>query len=581
MTKNKFTWKVGGEAGSGTMTTGVMMGKLLVRGGLFVFGYPEYPSLIRGGHNSYQVHCSNEPVTSQIHEINLLVALHRETIDQHLSEMSAGGAIIYDEQADDMKDLQIERKDVKYLHVPLMEITKDVGGNPVMRNTVALGASVGLLDYSMEKLMDIIEFAFIKKGDKVVKQNQEVAKQGYEFAKEKYADDFEWKAEVQEDFTKRMYLTGNDAIVAGAIRGGLQMYCAYPMTPASGILHGLAANEELYNIVVKHTEDELAAMNMAIGGNVAGVRTMTGTSGGGFALMTEAFGMAGINEAPLVAVEVQRAGPSTGLPTWTAQADLRFVLHASHGDFPRILITPGDANECFEHTVTALNLAEIYQLPVLILSDKYVGASHQTVDTFDESWIHLDRGKLIAGNKAPKNYLRYELTPDGISPRAVPGQKGGEHIASSYEHDETGFTTEDPDMTIKQNDKRYKKIETLIKENADLLKPIRFGLEEADVTIISWGSTKLPILEALKLFEDEGMKVNFYHYIYIAPFPVTETKRIMETSKKTFLIEGNKTAQFGSIIKENTGYDVDEMMLCYTGRPFYPEDIFEEVKKII
>jgi 2-oxoglutarate/2-oxoacid ferredoxin oxidoreductase subunit alpha len=573
----EFSWKIGGEAGYGIMTTGFIFGKSFVRSGLFVFDTNEYPSLIRGGHNTYTVRVSEEPVFSHAKDIDILVALTDAAIEKNGKEVKRGGFIIYDEGYVEIKD---ELKDVQLIPVPLTQIALEKSGEKIMRNNVALGASFALIDANPEVLYEMIKETFGgKKGQEIAEKNASVARAGYEYVKEKFPNIKRIK--IRADTKKRMmYITGNEAIAIGAIKAGCKFYSAYPMTPASSIMHFLAAREFDYNIIVKQTEDEIAAIHMAIGASFAGVRAMTATSGGGFALMTEALGLSAMTETPIVIVLAQRPGPSTGMPTHTEQGDLRFAMHASNGEFPRVVIAPGDVSECFYETFNAFNIAEKYQLPVIIITDKFLAESHWTVEKFFLKDLKIDRGMLLTDDelKRIEDYKRYENTITGISPRALPSQENGIFKAATDEHDEYGNINEDASNRIMQVDKRFRKIKVL---EAEIEGAKVYGDADADVTLIGWGSTKGPILEAMKILSKKGIKLNYLQILYIMPFPKNKVKFVLEEAKKRILIENNKTAQLGSVIKEEAGVDVDYKILKYDGRPFLPEEIAAKVEEVL
>jgi 2-oxoglutarate ferredoxin oxidoreductase subunit alpha len=432
--------------------------------------------------------------------------------------------------------------------------------------------------YPFGMLEEVITDEFRRKGKEVVEQNIAVAKEGYEYVMA-HNGDFKQKLAPLSD-KRKMMVAGNEAIALGAVKGGMKFYSAYPMTPASSILHYLFANERRFDILVKQTEDEIAAMNYTIGASFAGVRSMTGTSGGGFALMVEALGMAALAETPIVAVLVQRIGPSTGMPTWTEQGDLRFALHASQGDFLRVVLAPGDVEECFRLGHDAFNIAEKYQLPVIIISDKFLGESVFSSDRFDESKLKIERGKIV--DKLPKlppntRYKRYALSKDGVSPRVFPGTPSGMHVGTSYEHDETGFSTESFIMRTKQVDKRAAKIKGLLK---DLPGPKLYGPKEADVTIVCWGSHKLPALDALGIFKKNGFSANVLHFSYLFPLDKDKVLKAFGKCKKTVMIENNSTGQFTGMLKQYCDYEPDFLILKYDGRQFFAEQIAEEVDKL-
>lgn len=571
-----FICKIAAQAGAGVMTTGKAMVKCFTRGGYNAIGYPEYPSLIRGGHNIVAVRISENPVNSPLSHQDLLIALNKDAVFYHMSSMSKGGAIIYD-QIIDLSKFKI-REDVRMIPLPLSKLTAEAGGTEQMKNTAALGAALGIIEYPFEIFEDIIKEDFKRKGDEVIKMNVSAAKAGYDYIKSNKVD-FPHKIKPLSN-KRKIIITGNEAIAIGAIKGGLKFYSAYPMTPASTILHHLIDNERKFNLVVKQTEDEIAAINYAIGASFAGARSMVGTSGGGFALMVEALGMAAISETPLTVALAQRIGPSTGMPTWTEQGDLRFALHASQGDFLRVVLAPGDVTECFELTAKALNLAEKYQIPVLILSDKQLSETIFSTDRFDQNKIKIERGKIAKNLPllAPmERWSRYKLTEDGVSERAFPGTPNGIHVATSYEHDERGFSSESFTMRTNQVDKRARKVKDVLKE---MSLPIIYGPADADITLIGWGSLKLTILDLLPMLNQKGIKTNFIHFNHIFPLNESEIKKMLSKCKIKILVENNSTAQFGGMLKQYVGIDMDFELLKYDGRPFFPEQILEKLSEL-
>jgi 2-oxoglutarate ferredoxin oxidoreductase subunit alpha len=355
------------------------------------------------------------------------------------------------------------------------------------------------------------------------------------------------------------------------------------MTPATSLLHFLAPLDGQYNMIVIHTESEISAINMVAGASYAGIRAMTATSGGGFCLITEGVGMTGMTETSPVILLVQRPGPSTGLPTYSAQGDLRFAIHASQGEFPRVIIAPGDVTETFYNTMEAFNLAEKFQVPAIIISDKYLAESHGTAEPFDQSRIRIDRGQLITEDEytGEEEYKRHKFTEDGISPRAMPGIKGARVRTNADEHNELGYTTEDPTLTTKMADKRFKKLEALTKELENYETTKLYGPEDAEATILGWGSTKGPIREAMKLLSKEGIKINYLQIIYLTPFPVAKVQKIMKKAKKTIVVENNKTSQLTSLIREHLLTTVDHKILKYDGKPFNPEALSQKIKEVL
>ncbi len=578
MTVNKISLLVGGEAGAGISRSGFLFAKTCLRGGLYVFGANDYQSLIRGGHNFYTVRAEAEMVYSQADTINLMIALNKETILLHKDELAAGAGIIYDGDQFNVTTQELERDDITLYPVPLAKIVKELEGPAIMENTVALGAAIALLDYDQELLNQVLLDTFKQK---TAELNIEAAKQGHSYAKEHY-DSFGYSLKKTSSAgKKRIFLTGNDAIGLGAINAGCKLYAAYPMTPATSILHFLAPLDREHKMVVMQTESEIAAVNMVVGASYAGARAMTATSGGGFCLMTEGLGMAGMTETSPVIVLVQRPGPSTGLPTYTAQGDLRFAIHASQGEFPRVVIAPGNVEECFCMTIESFNLAEKFQIPALIISDKYLAESQETSEPFDQNRIRIDRGNIITEYGGTEEYKRHKITKDGVSPRTVPGTKGAIVRTNADEHNELGYTTEDPALTTKMADKRFRKLDALNKELENIETVKFYGPEEADATILAWGSTKGPIREAMKILGKEGVKVNYLQVVYLSPFPAAKVQKTLEGAKKTIIVENNQTSQLSSLIREHLLATVDHTILKYDGRPFNPEALTQSIKEVL
>ena len=579
MKNNKLNWKIGGEAGYGIMVTGQVFSRIFSRSGFYVFDYVEYPSLIRGGHNSYHVTVSEEECFSPKKSVDLLVALNKDTIDRHKDALTPGAAILYDEEEMEISPEAFSSQGIKLYPVALAKLAKEAGGEKLMRNTVALGASLAIVGYDLDVLAEILEDVFKRKGEEVVKVNVDVARAGFDYVRRNFPGDSGHKLKKVSSL-KRLLLNGSEAIGLGAINAGCKFCAAYPMTPASGVLHYLASQEKKFNLVVKHAEDEIAVINMAAGASFAGARTIVATSGGGFSLMVEGLGMAACAEVPLVIVESQRPGPSTGMPTWTEQGDLKFLLSASQGEFPRIVIAPGDLEECFYLTMEAFNVADKYQTPVMLLVDKYLTEGHAAVESFDTSRVKIDRGLLLgreelAGNK---DFKRYEITPSGVSVRSLPSQEGGIFNANSDEHTEYGFSSDDPEVRIKMMDKRMRKLDSLAKE---LPPPKLHGPKEAQDTIVGWGSTKGPILGALKLLEGERIEARFLQLTYLSPFPSEFVKEILEKSRKVIIVENNRTGQLAGLIREKSGMDIESKVLKYDGRPFFPRELGERLKKVL
>ncbi len=578
---NKISVMIGGEAGAGITRSGFLFAKTCLRGGLHVFGTNDYQSLIRGGHNFYVARADIEEIYSHTDSIDLLLALNKETIVIHKDELVPGGGIVYDGEEFSLRNEELARDDLKLYSVPLKASVEELGGETIMRNTVALGVAMALLSYDMKILSGVIRDAFKAK---VAELNIKAAKMGHDHAREYYIGDFGYQLKRTGSAGKgRIFVTGNEAVGLGAIRAGCRFYAAYPMTPVTPLLHFMAPLNREYSMIALQAESEIAAINMVTGASLAGVRVMTATSGGGFCLMSEGLGMTGMTETPVVIMLAQRPGPSTGLPTYSGQGDLRFAIHASQGEFPRVVIAPGDVEECFCKTIEAFNLAEKFQIPAILITDKYLAESHGTAESFNQSRIEIDRGLLLAEDEylAEEEYKRHMFTEDGVSPRAMPGMKGAIVRTNTNEHNERGYTTEDPELTAKMNDKRFKKQDALIKELENYATTKLFSLKEADVTILGWGSTKGAIREALKLLDKEGLKANYLQILYLSPFPVAKVERVLKSAEKTVAVENNRTSQLTSLLREHLLLTVDHTILKYDGRPFNPGELSQRIKGVL
>lgn len=593
---------IGGEAGFGIQSAGHYFGLTCARGGLSVFGNAEYPSLIRGGHNSNVIRVADFEVAVHKEILDLLLAMNKETLDLHVKELVEGGGVIYD--ADVIKDYVFPAGVAVYA-VPLKKIAMEVGKGDITRNTVGLGASLALLGYGLEIYLEILKEAFAKKGEAIVTNNMAAARAGFDYATANYkVDEFGFKLKGVEGAPRRMLMTGNDSVGIAALRAGVKFVGEYPMTPSSSILHFMCNAAKDYNVIVKHTEDELAAMNMVVGASWAGVRAMTATSGGGFALMSEALGMAGMVETPVVCYEVMRGGPSTGLPTRTEQSDLRFVMHASQGEFPRLVVAPGDYHELFYKTFEAFNIAEKYQMPALILSDKHLAETIKTIEPYDMKDLKVERGWLIRDeaevarlkangyNTVDDGFLRYKFEENGVSPRILPGTKGGRHRSSTDEHDESGDLTETGENRTAMHAKRMSKLEFCLKdlpaptlvgpgENGAFIAGPAYPAEEADITLITWGSPKDALLEVIQMLKREGVKANLLQIMYFIPFHTEEIRAILSKCKFKVGVEMNYEGQMCSVIAEKTGIFMDEKILKWSGRQFTAHELYEKVGALL
>lgn len=580
MPKNNMTFTLAGEAGQGVESSGAGFIKALARGGLHVFGLQDYMSRIRGGHNFFQIRVAEHPLYSHTDELHLLLALNPKAVERHRDQVGEGGGIIYDERFR-IEGAELEARGIKAFPIPLVKIAQEEGSK-VMANTAALGAAAGVTEYGLKQINGVIRDNFARKGDAVVTANLKVAGRAYEFARDRYAEDFDFRLEPVET-PPRMVINGNQALCLGALAAGCRFVSAYPMTPASSILEWMTAHATQYGIVTKQTEDEIAAIGMAIGAAHVGARAMTATSGGGFSLMVEALGLAGMTETPLVIVEVQRPGPSTGMPTRTEQGDLLSVLHASQGEFPRIVLAPGTVEECFQTGARAFNLAEKYQCPVIILSDNFLANSLRSLEkeTFDLAGVEIDRGDTLTEeqlDQMPNGYQRYAVTESGISPRALPGHPNAVYIASSDEHDESGhFEDEDPENRVRMVRKRLRKLETALLE---MNRPTRYGPADAEITLVCWGSTYGPLREAVDRLNGNGTRANLLHFVDIWPFPEKKVAPLVESARYLVSVENNATGQFAQLLQARTGRQVDGMILRFDGRAFSPDYILARLEEV-
>ncbi len=562
-----FNIMVGGEAGQGVQSVGMILAKTMAYGGFHVFADQDYESRIRGGHNFFRVRVKDSEVLAVSPDLDMLVALNQETIDLHAKELKSGGIIIFDGEP-----ARLKAEGAKVLNVPLIKLAEDMVKNKLMANTVAVGAVLGLVNYDFDLLAFILKNEFSRHGEKIVNDNITAARAGYDLARGQCARIGCPTLQPKIGGERRLLLTGNEALCLGAMAGGCKFLAGYPMTPSSSILEYMSDKGRQYGVVAVHVEDEISAMNMAVGAGYTGVRAMVATSGGGFALMVEALALAGMTETPVVAVLGQRPGPATGLPTRTEQAELWFALHAGHGEFPRAVLAPATAAEAFHAAVKAFNLAEKYQTPVIILTDHHLATSYATVDRFDLSRVKIDRGALLTDAEVSEmtDYRRHLITSSGISPRALPGQGKALVVTDSDEHDEAGHMIEDAVTRTLQVQKRLRKLNGLRREMAG---PELRTSPGAVVTLIGWGSTYGAIREAAAMLEQDGRPVNTFHISEIWPFPAEAVAAALSQGRKNIVIEGNATAQMAGLIRRETGQKVDATILKFDGRPFSPAEI--------
>jgi 2-oxoglutarate ferredoxin oxidoreductase subunit alpha len=574
---NDMSILIGGDAGQGVESSGAGLCQAFARGGLQVFAMQDYRSRIRGGHNFYQIRLSRRPMYSHSNPVHLVLALTAETVPLHIDAIAPGGAVIFSEGLE-VDEGSCKRRGVQCFAMPLARIAEEHGSR-IMASTAALAAAAGVCEWPLPYIEGVIRENFKAKGAQILQSNLAVAQAAYNQAHQRSATAFHYKLRPL-DAPPRMLINGNEAISLGALAGGCRFISAYPMTPATSIIEWMTALPPELGVVTKHAEDEIAAVCMAIGASYAGARAMTATSGGGFSLMVEALGLAGMTEVPLVVVVAQRGGPSTGLPTRTEQADLLFVINASQGEFPRLVLAPGTVEECFEVGWRAFNLAERYQCPVIILTDQFLATSLRTLEkeAVDFSGVTIDRGHLLSAEQLESledGYRRFAFTESGISPRAIPGHPKGVYAASSDEHDEYGHITEEIENRRRMMGKRMRKLSAAARE---IRPPKRYGPERADMTLVCWGSGCGPCREAVELVNSDGGSANLIHFSDIWPFPAEETATMLDACRRTVAVEQNYTSQLARLIRMSTGRSVDRTINKYDGRPFSPEDIVGELR---
>jgi len=596
---------IGGPQGSGINSVAENFAKACIRGGLHIFANIEYHSNIKGEHSYYRLRVESKAPRSHVDWVDLLVALDRETIfgdmnkvhpthRGHRHEVSPGGGIIYDRSLNLTPD-SFGRDDIKLFPIPYMDLLvdalkefgkdKELSKYQVMVNTIALGASLGLADYDFDLATEAIREGFTGRKAALGDLNVSAAKHGYDYAKMSFGEDaFPTKLRKQPLSGKRMMIRGIQAVAIAKLKAGCGFQTYYPITPATDESEYLESHQKDYNMIVVQAEDEISAINMATGAAHAGLRSSTSTSGPGFSLMAEGLGWAGITEAPgPVVVLYQRAGPATGLPTRTEQADLRFALHAAHGEFPRIIIAPGDVVETYYDTFDAFNYAEHYQVPVILLTDKFLASTYQDIAPFNGDGLKVDRGDLVRESDLASgtDYRRYRLTELGISPRAIPGQKGGIFWTTGDEHDEYGHITEAPDIRIKMMRKRMRKIELAGQVIPDSKKAVLHGPKSAPITLVGWGSSKGAILDGMEDLKSDGIETNFLQVRYVNPFPTDFVQQVLGSARRKIAIENNYSAQMAGLIREKTGIGMDNTIVKFDGRPFSQNEIYEGVKDII
>src|SRR3990170_699947 len=631
---NNLSWMIGGPQGSGVESSANVFARACAQGGLNVFGKREFYSNIMGEHSYFALRANTDVVRSHVDEVNVLATFEVETLFRHAREVTDDGAIIYDpslgktklsdiptiekrlaadlrthfisrglgETMDDMLAASKQRG-VTLVPIPFKEILEQIANefqvdqlSKISRivNMIAIGASFGLLGFEFDAMTKALEDVFRGKA-KVVGMNVAGARKAYDLAKS-LVPDFPYHLEATKQTMPRLFLTGSQATALGKLYGGMRFQTYYPITPASDESEYLEENEILdlnghaiasgdaknnASILVVQTEDEIAAVTMATGAALTGTRSATATSGPGFSLMMEGIGWASINEVPLVITLYQRAGPSTGMPTRHEQGDLRFALHAGHGECPRILLASGDFEDCIRDGFLAFNLAERYQMPVIHLVDKALANSYATVSVPDLSDLRIDRGALTPptnGYTKDHPYKRFDLGNGPVSARAVLGQEGTIFWNTGDEHDELGHITEDPALRNLMMEKRFAKLDLAAKEIPEDVKLQYFGPEDADTVLVSWGSTKGPLLDALDRLWAEGAKIGYLHVRLLNPFPTQAVTAHLKKAKRRVAVEMNFGAQLAGIVREQTGVQMTHLIVKYNGRPMSSTELYDAIK---
>lgn len=565
---NELTLKITGEAGQGMLTIGSALCKIFKNAGFYLFANNDYMSRIRGGNNFLQLRISDRPLYTLRRNIDITVALDSKSVSMHKEDVSRDGVIILDK-----KRFNISEESSMLLDIPMYDMAKEIG-NELFVNSIACGLLIEMIGIEFRYIDEVLRAAFSDKKEDIIKKNIDAAQAGYDFAKNTFKrDTFKIK---KGNAKETLLMTANDAIVLGAITAGCKFYSAYPMTPSTGITDLMAHYAKKFHMVVEQAEDEIAAINMIIGASYAGVRSMTGTSGGGFSLMVEGLSLASMTETPIVVYEGQRPGPATGFPTRTEQGDLAFLLSAGHGEFARVIFSPGTIEEAFYLTIKAFNIAEKFQIPVLIMSDQHLADSYRNIEMFDLSKVKVQRYIISKeDSRGIKDYKRYQFTESGISPRAIPSWIHDPIYADSDEHTEEGHITEDARIRTMMVEKRfYKKMAGLSKE---IEKPKAFDVKGADCILIGFGSTYGVLKEAKESITNK--KIGFIHLPQVWPFPTAEIIELLKEAKKIIVVENNAGAQLARLLKRETGIEAGRSLLKFDGRPFNLDFLIQHIEQ--
>ena len=569
--KSDLVLAIGGEAGQGIATPGDILARIFVRRGLHLYTYNAFQSIIRGGHIFLFIRVSDQEIYTHGDRLDLLLCLNQDTMDRHLPLMGPGTAVVYN--GDSITPGEAA-EGVQLCPMPVAELTQS--RNKLIQNTVAVGAIMSLLSEDFEALEESLRLRFQRQGESVVDENVGVARAGFDYAGSNFQP---LPGRLSTGPKPLAVWSGNDALAMGGAAAGVKFYAAYPMSPSTGVLHWMAQNARDLGIMVRQVEDEIGVANMAIGAAHTGCRAMCATSGGGFALMSEAIGSAGMMEIPVVFIDVQRAGPSTGVPTKTEQGDLWQVLGASQGDYQRFIVAPRDALDAFNTMPELFNLVDKYQCPGIVISDLLISEGRFSVDPDDIDMLpKIDRGDLITEPAAQDGYMRYKNTDSGISPRALPGLEGYVHVVATDEHDEDSVLLSDefthPHKRRKMVEKRARKFEDVV---SAVPAPQLEGPEDAEVTLVGWGSTYGVVKEALELLKDEGVTANHLSIKWIVPLHAEAISEILSNAKRTIIVENSYSGQFFRYLRSETGLSVDGHIRKYDGEPFRPHHIVEGV----
>jgi 2-oxoglutarate ferredoxin oxidoreductase subunit alpha len=555
MARETVNVMIGGEAGQGLVTIGNVLCKALIRAGYHIVVTQDYMSRIRGGHNTYTIRASARPIAAPTEGVDLLIALNQETADLHAGELTQGALVVGDEG--------ISCGQAACFGVSYQDLTE---GKYI--NTVALGVAGCLLGLPRDTVGEALGRQLGKKSDEVNQKNADALDQAYAHTKE-HAPGFE-PLSGGSDLGERLMLGGNEGIALGAMAAGLKFLSFYPMTPATSVALNVIGAAEKMGIVAEQAEDEIGAVNMAVGASFAGAPALVCTSGGGYALMTEGVSLAGMTETPLVIALIQRPGPATGLPTRTEQADLEFALYGGHGEFPRAVFAPGTVEQCFEHAYRAMHLAETFQTPVFVMGDEFLADSFRDVEPFDLSGLEPVRAGDPRAGEAGYDYLRYAITESGVSPRAIPGL--GEYLvlADSDEHDEKGHIVEDAETRVAMNEKRLRKLAAMREQ---VVAPEFEGPEDAELMLVCWGSLRGAVWEAAQALREGGQSAAACHFSQVWPLRPDQFRERLGRAGRLVMVEQNATGQMAGLLRKEAGVDADRLITRYDGRPITPEYI--------